>query len=482
MGNKNKKKKNGGKSAGSKPDSKKDQPKPISNEEQTERIDAALDGAIAAGIPSAAEFKALWKIACTLHDGGMFAKKAKNASAVFTVVMYGREMGLSPMQSLINIDIIDGVPAMSGQLMAAKAEAGGVIIKVLKRDKESCRIELSGLGKDPQEHQWSIEDANDAGLQGKNNWKGYSRAMLYWRAVSEGLKVFCPALLLKCYTFGELTDDRAQDMAGYLTMEDGLESTDTPNPAGSTSPPYESKQRQPAEITDKQIKIIQKYLLAQQIPEEIRASIEKWLDAPGQRRFTHAAEAIARLKKFYPESGNGKSEVATPKQFQLLSNMSGMHHIDDELRDKITIAASKTSDDGVTPSMTKGQASAWIECLKWYQERAAKTDADAGTDGGGSEEKDSATADESSPADPEPPAEEEPKPSPSIPPTGEYIKKRDAKLEELEVEFKRRDPEDTMFYQAVGDYIADETPKRLEDIEAWLASVLTWTLKTGEPG
>ena len=56
---------------------------------------------------------------------------------------------------------------------------------------------------------YTLEDAKAAGLAGKQNWKAHPRAMLSWRAITEGAKVYAPDLLGggKAYTPDELGEE-----------------------------------------------------------------------------------------------------------------------------------------------------------------------------------------------------------------------------------------------------------------------------------
>jgi hypothetical protein len=55
--------------------------------------------------------------------------------------------------------------------------------------------------------QWTIEMAHTAKLDGKDNWKGYARAMLRSRLIAEGVRATYPAAI-----GGMLIDSEAQDM------------------------------------------------------------------------------------------------------------------------------------------------------------------------------------------------------------------------------------------------------------------------------
>ena len=118
----------------------------LTPEQQSEQIGAALDQAVAAGIPSAGEIKAMFMLAETFWNSGMF-KSAGSPAGCFVTMLYGREKGLKMMEAMTNIVIIDGSPAMSSQLMAAKFKEAGGKIKWLERSVNAARVKLTWKGK-----------------------------------------------------------------------------------------------------------------------------------------------------------------------------------------------------------------------------------------------------------------------------------------------------------------------------------------------
>jgi len=205
----------------------KEAPK-LSEQEQFEQIDDILSS-----IPSAAEANALWKIATKLWESGMF-RSAGSPAGCFAILMYGHEVGLKPMQAMTNISVIEGKPAMSSQLMQSIAEARGVRVKTLQYDTEKCQVELQYGDKKPEKFSYTLEDVKRAGLDGRKNHQRYPRAMLHWRCLSEGLRMYAPGVLLQAYTFDELSDGRARDLAGFLEVGES-DFNDDDSKADSTS-------------------------------------------------------------------------------------------------------------------------------------------------------------------------------------------------------------------------------------------------------
>ena len=63
-----------------------------------------------------------------------------NPPAIAATMLYGRECGLAPMQSLRAIHIIDGRPAMSAESMRGLILAAGHSIEYVSADSTRCRV------------------------------------------------------------------------------------------------------------------------------------------------------------------------------------------------------------------------------------------------------------------------------------------------------------------------------------------------------
>lgn len=153
------------------------------------------------------EAAALWQIAERVARTEMVPKDLRGRpEAVFAVVMYGRELGFGPMQSLQSIHFIEGKPTQSADLMRATVLRHGHTFRVVKWDREECV--LFGQRRDEDEGMtigYTTEDAKDAGLLSKKVWREYRMDMLFARATSR----LCKAMFSDClsgviYTAEEL--------------------------------------------------------------------------------------------------------------------------------------------------------------------------------------------------------------------------------------------------------------------------------------
>lgn len=179
------------------------------------------------------DIKSLGKI---FVESGFFAD-TKDASQAVVKILVGRELGLGPMASMIGVYIVKGRPALAANVMAAKVKASGKYdYRVLKQDNQSCEIEYFEINDGKRDSlgrsTFTIEDARRAGTQ---NLEKYPRNMLFARAMSNGVKWFCPDIT-QGLTIYEPTELGAEAEGGAFSAsvdEDGKvvnSTTAQPNP------------------------------------------------------------------------------------------------------------------------------------------------------------------------------------------------------------------------------------------------------------
>ena len=112
--------------------------------------------------------------------------------ALLACVLYGNELGMPPMQSLSHIDVIDGRPTPSAEVLNMLIRAAGHTIEVIESTNKICR--LKGIREDGEAHElsFSFEDAARAGLTSRPAWKAYPEDMLWARTISRLQKRLFP--------------------------------------------------------------------------------------------------------------------------------------------------------------------------------------------------------------------------------------------------------------------------------------------------
>ncbi|MDO6706751.1 hypothetical protein [Photobacterium sp. 1_MG-2023] len=107
---------------------------------------------------------------------------------VLVAVQMGAELGLKPVQSLQNIAVVNGRPSIWGDGLRALIMSAPDLVDIKDEFenntmKASCTITRQINGNHVQFlGEFTKEDAENAGLWGRNTWKSYPKKMLEWRA------------------------------------------------------------------------------------------------------------------------------------------------------------------------------------------------------------------------------------------------------------------------------------------------------------
>ena len=149
-------------------------------------------------------------VATGLFKSGLFPN-AKNEYGAYAIVQYGAELGLAPMVSLQNINVISGKLACNGQVMLSLAISRGVVFQVLEESEEKCSIKFT-RGPISYISHFTMKDAKDAGLIGKDNWNKWRKTMLFWRCIAQGVRRVAPEAVMGLYTADELSDGDVIDV------------------------------------------------------------------------------------------------------------------------------------------------------------------------------------------------------------------------------------------------------------------------------
>lgn len=126
-----------------------------------------------------------------ISDSDFCPKESKGKPGnVLIAVQYGAELGLSPMQALQNISVINGRPCLWGDALLGLAKAHPSFIGIheeIINDVAHCRVERKN--SEPTDRTFGIEDAKKANLWGKAGpWTQYPKRMLQMRARSFALR------------------------------------------------------------------------------------------------------------------------------------------------------------------------------------------------------------------------------------------------------------------------------------------------------
>lgn len=157
----------------------------------------------------------LYKACGTLAKSKMIpvALQGKDAD-IFAILVMGTELGIKPMQALNSINVIQGKPTVSPQLMIAmiRGKLPDCVIDI-KSDatNETVTCTTARTRQDFKDGlfytaSWNMLKADKMGLSSKDNYKKQAETMLRWRSVAESCRITFPDIIMGLYIPEEFQD------------------------------------------------------------------------------------------------------------------------------------------------------------------------------------------------------------------------------------------------------------------------------------
>jgi hypothetical protein len=181
----------------------------------------------------------LARLARVFAASGLFGRNGNQDQLIAECavrLMAGMEAGFSAFASATGVNIIEGKPAFSSNLLAqAVRRHPAYDYRVLENTDRICRIQFFAHGKPLGIIEWTMAMAERAGLSGKANWKRYPEAQLFARAMSAGVRTHCPDALggAVAYVPEELGVDDAGVVEATVTVEPAPAPAAAPEPAAT---------------------------------------------------------------------------------------------------------------------------------------------------------------------------------------------------------------------------------------------------------
>lgn len=165
------------------------------------------------------------RMATTVAKSGLFGVKDKDQA--LALMALSQAEGIHPMTAVRDFHIINGRASMKADTMLARLQrAGGKVEWHALSDTKADATFTPPPGHGPALRlDWTIDRAKQAGLAGKDIWKGYPRAMLRSRLISEAIRTLFPSIISGAYTPEEL---QSIDPELPATVEQRLGAFDQP--------------------------------------------------------------------------------------------------------------------------------------------------------------------------------------------------------------------------------------------------------------
>lgn len=157
-------------------------------------------------------------------------------------IMYGAEVGLSPMTALQRIIVINGKPTLDAQGMAALIRGAGHSIMGETSNESATVTGKRADNGDTMSVTFTIDDAKRAGLVKNGPWTQYPSSMLWARAVSKLARELFPDVLMgMSYVPEEIggpvdEGEFLQPASPALSTDEGGPHTVDPSPAQGPPP------------------------------------------------------------------------------------------------------------------------------------------------------------------------------------------------------------------------------------------------------
>lgn len=155
-------------------------------------------------------------MAKTFAESGMFTD-AKAMGQAFVKIQAGQEIGIPPFAAMSGIHIIQGKPTLGAGLIASAVKGSGKYdYKVAKLDDKICSIDFLQGVEIIGNSTFTIEDAKKALTK---NIDKFPKNMLFARAISNGVKWFCPDVFAGPVYVPEEMPEQTVDVAHIEVVE-----------------------------------------------------------------------------------------------------------------------------------------------------------------------------------------------------------------------------------------------------------------------
>lgn len=168
-------------------------------------------------------FDDMERMAAVIAQSGLFG--VKNPTQALALMLVAQAEGEHPASVAQDYDIIQGKGSRKTHSVLARFQAMGGKVEWHELSHTRAEATFSHPKGGALRLDWTYEQAQKAGLVGKDNWKGYARAMLRARLIAEGVRAVYPAAI-----------------GGWQVPEEAM------GPQLDSQPPVPEKHMGPAEV------------------------------------------------------------------------------------------------------------------------------------------------------------------------------------------------------------------------------------------
>lgn len=165
-------------------------------------------------------FQTMCQMAEVFIRSRMLPPSIQTPEQAIVIMIKGQELGLQPLQALNGINVIQGKPVVSPQLMLSLINRSGKMEDIkfeIGQDYVSCTMKR--WDRSAHTERFGAKEAVSMGLSGKDNYKKQALVMYKWRAVAACARVTFPDVIDGLYTPEEMGADVVVDEEGTMTIQ-----------------------------------------------------------------------------------------------------------------------------------------------------------------------------------------------------------------------------------------------------------------------
>lgn len=199
---------------------------------EIEKYDAAAAPIVSRGEMSlqewAMEARAAGALAQSLAQTPFAGSWRNDPAGATACILKGSELGLTPVTALAAFDNIQGTPAPKAITLRALVQGHGHDLEITEETETQATARYRRKGGEWQETTFTLEEAKQMNLLGKDNWKKQPRNMLVARVTSKAARLVASDVILGIgYSSEELLDHQRQ---GNVRAEQVWEPEALPDP------------------------------------------------------------------------------------------------------------------------------------------------------------------------------------------------------------------------------------------------------------
>ncbi len=174
--------------------------------EQTKELVNKSTGEIVPASLDMERWQVMVQQANVLIKSGFLPPSINTPEKALAIMQKGKELGIGPMEAISSINVIQGKPSVSPQLMLALARRTGELIDMkMETNEKEAVVTVTRKNQSPYTTRFGVKEATDLGLMSKDNYKKQAGTMFGWRALAANLRITFPDAISGLYLVEEMT-------------------------------------------------------------------------------------------------------------------------------------------------------------------------------------------------------------------------------------------------------------------------------------